>query len=96
MPPRHRRPKVARGRDSGRGGLDRLFRPRAVAVIGASSHAGALAGADVAAGAVLKDRGVQRVASVEELFGVALSLPKCPLPAFPDGVVAVDLRVRVE
>ncbi len=47
----------------------------------ASSHTGALAGADVAADAILKDCGIQRVASVEELFDVALTLSKCPLPA---------------
>jgi len=49
--------------------------------LAASSHTGALAGADVAADAVLKDCGVQRVVSVEELFDVALALAKCPLPA---------------
>jgi acetate---CoA ligase (ADP-forming) len=49
--------------------------------LAASSHTGALAGADVAADAILKDCGIQRVASVEELFDVALTLSKCPLPA---------------
>ncbi len=49
--------------------------------LAASSHTGALAGADVAADAILKDCGVQRVTSVEELFDVALALSKCPLPA---------------
>ncbi|HEX5138256.1 MAG TPA: acetate--CoA ligase family protein, partial [Planctomycetota bacterium] len=49
--------------------------------LAASSHTGALAGADVAADALLKDCGVQRVTSVEELFDVALALSKCPLPA---------------
>jgi acetyltransferase len=48
--------------------------------LAASSHTGALAGADVAADAVLKDCGIQRVASVEELFDVALALSRCPLP----------------
>jgi len=48
--------------------------------LAASSHTGALAGADVAADAVLKDCGVQRVRSVEELFDVALALSKLPLP----------------
>jgi acetyltransferase len=48
--------------------------------LAASSHTGALAGADVASDALLKDCGVQRVASVEELFDVALALSKCPLP----------------
>jgi len=55
--------------------------------LAASSHTGALAGADVAADAVLKDCGVQRVTSVEELFDVALALSKCPLP--PGNRVAV-------
>jgi acetyltransferase len=49
--------------------------------LAASSHTGALAGADVAADALLKDCGVQRVASVEELFDVALALSQCPAPA---------------
>jgi acetyl coenzyme A synthetase (ADP forming)-like protein len=48
--------------------------------LAASSHTGALAGADVAADAVLKDCGIQRVTSVEELFDVALALSRCPLP----------------
>ena len=48
--------------------------------LAASSHTGALAGADVAADAVLKDCGVQRVRSVEELFDVALALSTLPLP----------------
>lgn len=47
----------------------------------ASSHTGALAGADVAADALLKECGVQRVDSVEELFDVGLALAKLPLPA---------------
>lgn len=46
----------------------------------ASSHTGALAGADVAADALLKECGVQRVDSVEELFDVGLALAKLPLP----------------
>ncbi len=46
----------------------------------ASSHTGALAGADVAADAILKDCGVQRVNSLEEFFDVALALSRCPLP----------------
>jgi acetyltransferase len=48
--------------------------------LAASSHTGALAGADVAADALLKDCGVQRVDSVEELFDVGLALSKLPLP----------------
>ncbi len=47
----------------------------------ATSHTGALAGADVAADALLKECGVQRVNSVEELFDVGLALSKLPLPA---------------
>lgn len=46
----------------------------------ATSHTGALAGADVAADALLKECGVQRVDSVEELFDVGLALSKLPLP----------------
>ena len=46
----------------------------------ASSHTGSLAGADVAADALLKECGVQRVDSVEELFDVGLALSKLPLP----------------
>jgi acetate---CoA ligase (ADP-forming) len=46
----------------------------------ASSHTGSLAGADVAADAILKDCGVQRVDSVEEFFDVALALSRLPLP----------------
>ncbi len=47
----------------------------------ASSHTGSLAGADVAADALLKECGVQRVDSVEELFDVGLALSKLPIPA---------------
>ncbi len=49
--------------------------------LAASSHTGALAGADVAVDAVLKDCGVQRVRSVEALFDVGLALSRLPLPA---------------
>lgn len=49
--------------------------------LAASSHTGALAGADVAADALLKDCGVQRVDSVEELFDVGLALSKLGLPS---------------
>jgi acetyltransferase len=49
--------------------------------LAASSHTGALAGADVAADALLKECGVQRVNSVEELFDVGLALSRLPLPA---------------
>jgi acetyltransferase len=48
--------------------------------LAASSHTGSLAGADVAADALLKDCGVQRVNSVEELFDVGLALSRLPLP----------------
>ncbi|MHC4136062.1 MAG: acetate--CoA ligase family protein [Planctomycetota bacterium] len=48
--------------------------------LAASSHTGALAGADVAVDAVLKDCGVQRVRSVEALFDVGLALSRLPLP----------------
>ena len=48
--------------------------------LAASSHTGSLAGADVAADALLKDCGVQRVDSVEEFFDVALALSRSPLP----------------
>ena len=51
--------------------------------LAASSHTGALAGADVAADAILKDCGVQRVDSVEELFDIALALSRLPLPRGP-------------
>ena len=49
--------------------------------LAASSHTGSLAGGDAAAGALLKECGVQRVNSVEELFDVGLALSKLPLPA---------------
>ena len=48
--------------------------------LAASSHTGSLAGADVAADALLKECGVQRVNSVEELFDVGLALSRLPLP----------------
>lgn len=48
--------------------------------LAASSHTGSLAGADVAADALLKDCGVQRVDSVEELFDVGLALSRLSLP----------------
>ena len=49
----------------------------------ASSHTGALAGADMAVDAVLEDCGVQRVDSVGHLFDVALALTRLPLPRGP-------------
>ncbi|MBI4882021.1 MAG: acetate--CoA ligase family protein [Planctomycetes bacterium] len=51
--------------------------------LAATSHTGALAGADVAADAILKDCGVQRVGTVEEFFDVALALSRLPLPQGP-------------
>ncbi len=47
----------------------------------ASSHTGALAGADLAADALLKQSGVIRVTSVLEMFEVAQSFANCSLPA---------------
>jgi acetate---CoA ligase (ADP-forming) len=47
----------------------------------ASSHTGALAGADRAVGALLGQAGVLRVGSIEELFDAARALDRCPLPA---------------
>lgn len=46
----------------------------------ASSHTGALAGADLAADALLKQSGVIRVTSILELFEVAQIFTSCPLP----------------
>ena len=47
----------------------------------ASSHTGALAGADVATDALLAQCGVLRAESVEELFDVAMALEEQPIPA---------------
>lgn len=46
----------------------------------ASSHTGALAGADLAADALLKQSGVIRVSSILELFEVSQIFNSCPLP----------------
>jgi acetyltransferase len=46
----------------------------------ASSHTGALAGADMAADALLKQSGIIRVNSILELFEVAQVFTHCPLP----------------
>ena len=46
----------------------------------ASSHTGALAGADLAADALLKQSGIIRVSSILEMFEVAQILTHCPLP----------------
>ena len=47
----------------------------------ASSHTGALAGADVTVSAFLDRCGVLRANTIEELFDVARALARCPLPA---------------
>ncbi|HEX2163269.1 MAG TPA: acetate--CoA ligase family protein [Thermoanaerobaculia bacterium] len=47
----------------------------------ASSHTGAIAGADVTVSAFLEQCGVLRVNTIEELFDVARALDRCPLPA---------------
>jgi acetate---CoA ligase (ADP-forming) len=47
----------------------------------ASSHTGALAGADVTVQAFLGQCGVLRADTIEELFDVARALDRCPLPA---------------
>jgi len=47
----------------------------------ASSHTGALAGADVTVSAILDHCGVIRANTIEELFDVALVLNRCPLPS---------------
>ena len=49
----------------------------------ASSHTGALAGADVTVSAFLEQCGVLRANTIEELFGIARALNRCPLPAGP-------------
>ncbi len=46
----------------------------------ASSHTGSLAGADLAADALLKQSGVIRVHSVPEMFEVAQAFANCPVP----------------
>lgn len=47
----------------------------------ASSHTGALAGADVTVSAFLEQCGVLRANTIEELFDTARALDRCPLPA---------------
>jgi len=47
----------------------------------ASSHTGAIAGADVTVSAFLEQCGVLRANTIEELFDVARALDRCPLPA---------------
>ncbi len=46
----------------------------------ASSHTGALAGADVGTDALLNQCGVMRTSSIEELFDVAMMLTRQPIP----------------
>jgi acetyl coenzyme A synthetase (ADP forming)-like protein len=46
----------------------------------ASSHTGAMAGADVTVSAFLAQCGVLRADTIEELFDVARALDRCPLP----------------
>ena len=47
----------------------------------ASSHTGALAGADVTVSALLAQCGVLRANTIEELFDIARALVRCPLPS---------------
>jgi acetyl coenzyme A synthetase (ADP forming)-like protein len=47
----------------------------------ATSHTGAIAGADVTVSAFLDRCGVVRANTIEELFDVARALDRCPLPA---------------
>ena len=47
----------------------------------ASSHTGALAGADVTISALLDQCGVLRAATIDEMFDTARALDRCPLPA---------------
>ncbi len=47
----------------------------------ATSHTGAIAGADVTASAFLEQCGVLRANTIDELFDVAKALDRCPLPA---------------
>ncbi|MCX7751023.1 MAG: acetate--CoA ligase family protein, partial [Candidatus Bipolaricaulota bacterium] len=71
----------------------------------ASSHTGALAGADRAYDAAFQRAGVLRVGTVEELFEVAQALAGCPLPrgrrlgivtnAGGPGILAADAAAEV-
>jgi acetyl coenzyme A synthetase (ADP forming)-like protein len=54
----------------------------------ASSHTGAIAGADLTVSAFLQQCGVLRANTIEELFDVAQALDRCPLPA-GDGIAIV-------
>ncbi|MEZ5330669.1 MAG: acetate--CoA ligase family protein [Thermoanaerobaculia bacterium] len=71
----------------------------------ASSHTGALAGADVTVSAFLEQCGVLRANSIEDLFDIALALDRCPLPdgrrvailtnAGGPGIMATDACVNL-
>lgn len=71
----------------------------------ASSHTGAIAGADVTVSAFLEQCGVLRVNTIEELFDVARALDRCPLPrgnrvavvtnAGGPGIMATDACVNL-
>ena len=52
----------------------------AAGALAASSHTGALAGADVAADALLAQCGIQRASTLEELFDVAMAFGSLPFP----------------
>ncbi len=70
----------------------------------ASSHTGALAGADVGTDALFKQCGVMRTTSIEELYDVAMVLSKQPVPkgnrvaivtnAGGPGILATDAIIR--
>ena len=47
----------------------------------ASSHTGALAGADITVSTLLEQCGVLRVDTIQDLFDVARAFDRCPLPA---------------
>jgi acetyl coenzyme A synthetase (ADP forming)-like protein len=71
----------------------------------ASSHTGALAGAEVAVDALFEQTGVMRVGSIEELFDVASAMARMPIPkgdrvsivtnAGGPGVLATDALVNL-
>lgn len=71
----------------------------------ASSHTGALAGADVTVSTFLEKCGVLRVNTIEELFHVTRAFDRCPLPAGPrvaivtnaggPGIMATDACVNL-
>jgi acetyl coenzyme A synthetase (ADP forming)-like protein len=70
----------------------------------ASSHTGAIAGADVTVSTFLTHCGVLRANTIDELFGVAQALDKCPVPkgdrvgvftnAGGPGIMATDALVN--